>query len=73
VQLSLHNAVAQPHPACACLPDCKLQLLQQYVQECQLQEWPAVEAAHDLDAADITTRIAAASVFLRLLRDDAAG
>lgn len=33
----------------------------------QLQEWGMVEAAHDLDAADVRSRIAAPSVFVRLL------
>jgi ATP synthase F1 complex assembly factor 2 len=36
-------------------------------EDVQVEEWGAVEAGHDLDEADIGTRIAAPSVFLRLL------
>ena len=36
-------------------------------EDTQMEEWGAVEAGHDLDIADITTRITAPSVFLRLL------
>lgn len=33
----------------------------------QIDEWGEVEAGHDLDRADITVRLGAASAFLRLL------
>ena len=36
-------------------------------EDTQMEEWGAVEAGHDLDIADITTRVSAPSVFVRLL------
>lgn len=35
----------------------------------QIEDWGAVEAGHDLDEADISTRIAGPVLFLRLLKD----
>ncbi len=37
-------------------------------EDVQMEEWGAVEAGHDLDIADVSTRIAAPALFLRLLR-----
>ncbi len=37
-------------------------------EDCQIEEWGSVEAGHDLDQADYTTRIASAAVFLKLLQ-----
>ena len=34
----------------------------------QTEEWGVVEAGHDLDAADITSRIAAPMIFMQLLK-----
>jgi hypothetical protein len=33
----------------------------------QIEEWGLVEGGHDIDIADVRCRVAAASVFLRLL------
>jgi ATP synthase F1 complex assembly factor 2 len=33
----------------------------------QIEDWGAVEAGHDLDAADLGTRVAAPSLLVRLL------
>jgi ATP synthase mitochondrial F1 complex assembly factor 2 len=33
----------------------------------QLEDWGAVEAAHDLDAADLATRVGAPALLARLL------
>ncbi len=37
-------------------------------EEFQTEEWGVVEAGHDLDAADITSRIAAPMIFMQLLK-----
>lgn len=34
----------------------------------QVEEWGTVEAGHDLDTADVTTRVSAPSIFVRLLK-----
>lgn len=36
-------------------------------EDCQMEEWGMVEAGHDLDIADTSSRIAAPSLFVRLL------
>ncbi len=36
-------------------------------EDCQVEDWGPVEAGHDLDEADVVTRITGPSVFLRLL------
>lgn len=37
-------------------------------EDFQIEEWGLVEGGHDIDVADLKCRVAAASVFLRLLR-----
>lgn len=36
-------------------------------EDVQMEEWGAVEAGHDLDIVDVYSRVAAPSLFLRLL------
>ena len=37
-------------------------------EELQIEEWGLVEGGHDIDIADLRVRVAAPSVFVRLLK-----
>ncbi len=39
-----------------------------FEEEAQIEEWGFVEGGHDIDIADMTVRMAAPALFLRLLR-----